>query len=140
MSARVTGSFRDPSGYVFTHEGRIFRAVDARSQAVLNDFAAAGLLESFTRDRQVVGTSFVRDAALLVELRAEHPAAADFLEHHRLEHITYPYEWRISMLADAALLTLDLQIALPGHGFALKDATAYNVHFCNGRPIFIALS
>ena len=29
MSTRVTGSFRDPSGYVFDHEGRIFRALDA---------------------------------------------------------------------------------------------------------------
>src|SRR3954452_7940473 len=125
MPARVTGSFRDPSGYVFAHEGRIFRAVDARCHAVLSELAATGLLEKFIRDRQVVATRFFEDAALLAPFRETHPAFTEFLEHDRIEHITYPYEWTVSMLADTALLTLDLQIALAAAGFALKDATAY---------------
>lgn len=140
MSARVTGSFRDPSGYVFAHDGRIFRAVDAACHSALSDLATAGLLEKFIRDRQVVTTRFVDDAALLGQFRDAHPGGAHFLEHERLEHITFPYEWTVSMLADAALLTLDLQIALAGQGFALKDATAYNIQFRDGHPVFIDLS
>jgi SAM-dependent methyltransferase len=140
MSTRVTGSFRDPSGYVFTHEGRIFRALDVRCHSVLSELATAGLLEKFIGDRQVVGTCFVEDAALLATLREAHLGAMNFLEHERLELITFPYEWTVSMLTAAALLTLDLQIALAGHGFALKDATAYNIQFRDGRPIFIDLS
>ena len=139
-AARVTGSFRDPSGYVFAHEGRIFRAVDAHCHSALGELAAAGLLEKFIRERQVVATRFVEDPALLEQFAAAHPGYSQFLEHERLDHITFPYEWTVAMLADAALLTLDLQIALAGAGFALKDATAYNIQFREGRPIFIDLS
>jgi SAM-dependent methyltransferase len=140
MSARVTGSFRDPSGYVFAHDERIFRAIDPGTYSALSDLAGAGLLEKFIRERQVVATRFVADAALLTEFREAHPGGTSFLEHERLEYITFPYEWTITMLADAALLTLDLQITLAGQGFALKDATAYNIQFRDGRPIFIDLS
>ena len=112
---RVTGSFRDPSGYVFWRKDRLFRAIDAACAATLCDLSAAGLLERLVAEGQLVGTSFV-DAPLAGDLAAEHPGFARFLEHERLEHITYPYEWSVSMLADAATLTLDLQTALLGAG------------------------
>ena len=139
-AARVTGSFRDPSGFVFAHDGRIFRAIDAQCHSVLGELAAAGLLEKCVRERHIVATQFVEDPALLEQFAALHPGYSQFLEHERLEHITFPYEWTVSMLADAALLTLDLQLALAAKGFALKDATAYNIQFREGRPIFIDLS
>lgn len=139
-TARITGSFRDPSGYVFTREGRVFRAVDDTCHHALRELATAGKLETLIRDRAVVQTSFITDPELHSTLAAEHPGAAHFLEHERLTHITYPYEWSVSMLADAAVLTLDLQLALLGSGFALKDATAYNIQFREGRPTFIDLS
>ena len=41
------------------------------------------------------------------------------------------------MLKDAALATLDTQVAAAQRGFALRDATAYNVQFRRGRPILI---
>ena len=41
------------------------------------------------------------------------------------------------MLKDAALATLDAQVAAAERGFALRDATAYNVQFRRGRPILI---
>ena len=43
------------------------------------------------------------------------------------------------MLADAGALTLDLQLRLLQSGFALKDASAYNVQFVAGRPQWIDL-
>ena len=54
--------------------------------------------------------------------------------------LTWPYEWSVSMLADAGVLTLDLQLALVESGCALKDATAYNVQFDHGQPRFIDIS
>ena len=137
--ARFTASFRDPSGYVFAREGRIFRAVDDACHHALRELATAGKLETLIRDHQVVATSFITDPDLHATLAAEHPGAAHFLEHERLTHITFPYEWSVSMLADAAVLTLDLQLALLDGGFALKDATAYNIQFRDGRPVFIDL-
>ena len=51
--------------------------------------------------------------------------------------ISYPYEWCFSQLKDAALLTLRLQRAAMERGMSLKDATAYNVQFDAGRPVWI---
>jgi hypothetical protein len=38
------------------------------------------------------------------------------------------------MLADAGLLTLEIQRRLARKGLSLQDATAYNVAFIDGQP------
>ncbi|HUT11608.1 MAG TPA: class I SAM-dependent methyltransferase [Thermoguttaceae bacterium] len=137
---RIAGSFRDPSGYVFSLDGRIFRAVDEDCHGVLRGLSDEGLLGTLIEQRAVVGTRFVEDEELRRTLAAEHPPFEHFLEHQVLSTITYPYEWSVSMLADAGVHTLDLQIRLLQSGCSLKDATAYNVQFVEGRPVFIDLS
>ena len=138
--SRDSGSFRDPSGYVFQHAGRIFRALDRTSAELLRGLDAQGHLTRWTREGLVVGTRFVADAALQAQLAALHPGFEAFLEHDRISPITYPYEWSTSMLADAGRLTLRLQGELLKLGLSLKDATAYNVQFVRGRPVFIDLT
>jgi hypothetical protein len=59
------------------------------------------------------------------------------LRPERIRFISYPYEWCFSQLRDAALLTLDVQSAALGRGMVLKDASAYNVQFRQGRPVLI---
>ena len=59
------------------------------------------------------------------------------LEPEQLRYISYPYEWSFSQLKDAALLTMDIQIEAMKHNMYLKDASAYNIQFHNGRPVFI---
>ncbi|MCX6558696.1 MAG: SAM-dependent methyltransferase [Candidatus Aminicenantes bacterium] len=54
-----------------------------------------------------------------------------------LPFISYPYEWSFSQLKDAALLTLDIQKTAMAHGMILKDASAYNIQFCEGKPLLI---
>ncbi|MGZ8474738.1 MAG: SAM-dependent methyltransferase [Candidatus Limnocylindria bacterium] len=54
-----------------------------------------------------------------------------------VESISYPYEWCFGQLQEAALLTLDLQSRALDAGMRLRDASAYNVQFEAGRPIFI---
>ena len=78
-------------------------------------------------------------SALLAELTAAHPGFAAFVEHDRIAPITYPCEWSVSMLADAGRLT-KLQRELLDLGLSLKDATAYNIQFVRGKPIFIDLT
>ncbi len=137
--ARVGGSFRDPSGYVFSREGRVFRAVDEECHKVIRGLTDDGLLARLTEKGMLVGSQMVEDASLRRDLAAECPGFEHFLEHDVLTSITYPYEWSVSMLADAAVLTLDLQLSLIEHGYSLKDATAYNVQFAGGSPLFIDL-
>ncbi len=137
---RVAGSFRDPSGYVFQHGERIFRALDAAAADLLRSLNVQGHLARWAREGLVVGTRFVEEPALLAELNAAHPGFAAFVEHDRIAPITYPCEWSVSMLADAGRLTLKLQRELLDLGLSLKDATAYNIQFVRGKPVFIDLT
>jgi hypothetical protein len=41
------------------------------------------------------------------------------------------------MLRDAALATLRIQQLALDHGMSLRDATAYNLTFHKGRPLFL---
>ncbi len=138
--ARIAASFRDPSGFVFHHQDRIFRAVDRATADLLRTLEAQGHLARWIQEGLVVGTRFVDDPALRAELSAAHPGFETFVEHDRIDPITYPHEWSTSMLADAGRLTLRLQGALLPLGLSLKDATAYNIQFVRGRPIFIDLT
>lgn len=140
FAARVAGSYRDPSGYVFLRDGRVFRAVDDDCYGLLSELHSDGVLPELMDQRWIVRTDFVKDEALGALLRSEHPGYDHFLAHESLWPITYPYEWSLSMLADAGARTLDLQMRLLEARCALKDATAYNIQFVAGQPVFIDLS
>ena len=93
------------------------------SPQVLNDeLVDAGLLVSAVRD----------DVSLAIA-----PHAVAVLRPEVLPTISYPYEWSFSQLKDAALTTLEVARRALGKGMVLKDASAYNVQFLRGRPIFI---
>jgi hypothetical protein len=117
----------------------VFRAVDAECRDTLDHLTRVGLLPRLMHSGAVVETSVVDDAGLVRDFEREHGPRAAFLEHERLVHITYPYEWSLSMIADAGIHTLDVQMALLEAGCSLKDATAYNVQFVSGSPRFIDL-
>jgi hypothetical protein len=51
--------------------------------------------------------------------------------------ITYPYEWSFAQLKDAALATLRLHLLALEHGALLKDASAFNIQFVDGRAVCI---
>ena len=132
MSAEaVRGSFRDPSGFVFTSNGTYYRQVNQSfaeeyeacvSSGLYEDLMAGGLLVPH-RD---IGAAF-----------AAAPNARTVIEPERVPFISYPYEWSFGQLKDAALLTLDVQARAFERGFILRDASAYNVQFRDGRPLFI---
>lgn len=134
---RQSASFRDPNGFVFELGGRVFRAVDRACLGIIRELQQSGLLERLVDDGMVVVTEIVEDEALLRRMHEAYPGVYGFLEHRSITPISYPYEWSTSMLADAGILTLDLQMRLLEHGYSLKDATAYNIQFVDGRPVFI---
>lgn len=138
--SRISGSFRDPSGFVFEHNNRIFRAVDGEASTLLRDLDAQGVLSRLTKEGLLVRSRFVDDPSLVSELKTLHPDFPSFVEHDRISPITYPYEWSPSMLAEAGRLTLRLQKELLKLGLSLKDATAYNIQFVGGKPVFIDLT
>ncbi len=137
---RLAASFRDPEGYVFRHADRIFRALGKGFAPLLGEIEQTQLLAALVGDGLLVPSHRVTDPVLRSELLRGHPDAAEFVEHQRIVPITYPYEWSVSMLADAGILTLDLQLRLLARGLSLKDATAYNIQFQQGKPVFIDLT
>src|SRR5262245_48846570 len=138
-SQRVGGSFRDPAGYVFRRDGRIFRAIDSATTRSLTKLEQSGILPRWLESGKIPGTRFVSDPGLKAALASEHAPFESFLEHDPIRDLTFPYEWSVSMIADAGIATLDLQEGALAAGCSLKDATAFNVQFVRGRPVFIDL-
>lgn len=130
---RDPGSFRDPSGAVYTSGDRVLRTV------------MPGLAAERYRA--------VRDSGLFTELaQCQHllpvqeidkppfeamAGAAHVLLSPRLPFISYPYEWSFALHRKAALLHLDLHLGALERGFTLSDASAYNVQFQGVSPVFI---
>jgi len=73
------------------------------------------------------------------ELSRGIPEGAVMVEHEPIPVLNYPYEWSPRMLYAAAELTLQLAEAASRAGFALKDATPYNVMFHGSKPVFLDL-
>jgi SAM-dependent methyltransferase len=139
-SVRVPGSFRDPSGYVFRYGKKIFRTLDQGCFETLQELDQSKLLRELVDQQLLVGSQFVSDSRLKEELCLEHPGFEHFVEHEKIESISFPYEWSVNMLADAALTTIKVQKKLLSKGFSLKDGTAYNIQFHKGRPVFIDIT
>jgi SAM-dependent methyltransferase len=59
-----------------------------------------------------------------------------WLEHEALRFPCYPHEITVSQLHEAAMLTLSLAQEALAEGWMLKDASAWNVLFDQGRPVF----
>lgn len=128
---RELGSFRDPSGFVFSWDGEVYRQVNAgRGDAYLR-FTKSGLYDDLARERLLV-------AHEEVPLRLpDAPPALAVLKPQQIPFISYPYEWCFGQLKAAALLTLEVQRRALARGMILRDASAYNVQFLGTRPIFI---
>lgn len=130
---RDGGSFRDPSGYVFIDEGRVFRTVN---DCALDDYLASRESTALARlvERGLLISSTEVDLSTISD---EEPNAQVLLEHPKLPFISYAYEWPFSALKDAALTHLEVHLALLENDLSLSDASAYNIQFWQGRPIFI---
>jgi ribosomal protein L11 methylase PrmA len=120
-------SFRDPAGFVYERDGVIYRQVNAAGLADYDALMSSGLHHYLMAKRWIVAHEEMESV----------PGALRTLRPEQIPYISYPYEWSFSQLQDAALLTLDIQIASLERGFTLKDASAYNVQFIGSQPIFI---
>lgn len=127
---RNTGSFRDPSGFVFEEKGKIYRQVNNYYKKEYDKLMNSGLYAE------------LRDKGLLVKHKEVNYAGAGkeayrVIQPQKINFISYPYEWSFSQLKDGATLTLQIQKIAMKYGMSLKDASAYNIQFLAGKPIFI---
>lgn len=123
-------SFRDPAGCIFTARGTLYRQVNRSYQAHYDHLMTSGLYEALQRVELLVPHSEVDISPALAN-------AYKILQPLPLPFISYPYEWSFSQLKDAALCTLDIQTKALRFGMVLKDASAYNIQFHEGKALLI---
>jgi len=131
MGRPLESSFRDPSGFLFTQGGTLYRQINKGYSEHYELLMSSGLYEELVEAVQLIPHASSDRAPLA-------PVDAYLcIQPEPLSFVSYPYEWCFSQLKDAALLTLDIQRRALEKGMVLKDASAYNVQFHRGKPIFI---
>jgi hypothetical protein len=124
-------SFRDPSGFVFERDGVIYRQVNRSYAADYDQLMSSGLYAALVERGLLVAHE---------EISIDPTGRGDayrILQPRPVPFISYPYEWCFGELKDAALATLEIQRIALDFGMTLKDASAYNIQFDQGRPVFI---
>jgi len=131
MKNRLGASFRDPSGFMFTLDGVLYRQVNQLYEADYHLLMDSGLYAKLTKAGLLVPHTEVDVTP------AEPELSFQVIRPERVPFIAYPYEWSFSQLKDAALATLSIQKRALKAGMTLKDASAYNIQFVDGKPMLI---
>ncbi len=119
-------SFRDPSGYMFHDGGTLRRVINPIYFPQYKKLTDSGFYEALIKNELLIPhteTSVSEDTIIITP--------------EKIPFITNPYEWSFNQFKHAALHTLKIQKYALSKGFILKDASAYNVTFYKGKPIFI---
>ncbi|MDP3758755.1 MAG: SAM-dependent methyltransferase, partial [Candidatus Daviesbacteria bacterium] len=130
MIKPLNSSFRDPSGYIFTNGGVIFRQVNKSYRQNYDLLIKSGLFNKLVALGYLIEHKKVKSPE-------KSPNAYITIQPKKIPFISYPYEWCFSMLKDAGLLILEIQKIAMEYNMSLKDASAFNIQFLEGKPILI---
>jgi len=131
-SAPLSSSFRDPSGFLFTRDGVLYRQVNKVYEPIYEKLMSGGLYAALIKKGWLIPHEEMTDVE-----PADKAIAFKIIRPEKVGFISYPYEWSFSQLKDAALLTLKIQNLALEKGMTLKDASAYNIQFFKGKPVLI---
>jgi ribosomal protein L11 methylase PrmA len=133
--SKIIQSYKDPDGFVFSYENKIFRCIKSNSydeylKIFQSDFFKKLLFEKKINNFKLIKNNF-------------HKIYKDISEkdkiviHRKIDFYSNPFDWSFDQLKDAAQFHLDLEIDLLSNGYCLKDASAKNIIFYKNRPVFI---
>ena len=126
MENREVSSFRDPAGYIYYKNNKVYRRINKCYFKEYEHLMNSGLYKELTSLGYLVCHKEVERCEDYIIIQVE-----------KIPFISYPYEWCFGELKDAAILTLNIQKIALKYGMYLKDASGYNVQFFKGRAIFI---
>ncbi len=132
MQIKDKASFRDPCGQVFVGEDIVLRTVNKVYQKHWDHAVSSNLFDTLINQKLMLPFTIACNETL-----PSHIQAWKVLSTKKLPFISYAYEWSFPQLRDAALLTLKIEKIALEHHMTLKDASAYNIQFVDGKPIFI---
>ncbi len=121
---RHPSSYRDPSGFVYQEEGVFYRQINPVYFQEYNSAKTSGVYQQLFDKKWLIPHKEISASEDKIVILPE-----------QLDFITYPYEWSFNQYKHAAQLTLRLQICLLESNFSLKDASAFNIDFHNGKAI-----
>jgi hypothetical protein len=125
-SKRNTSSFRDPSGYVFIEDNKVKRIINPIYFEQYKALKDSGFYKSLFDKKYLIPHQEVSKTEIEISIEAS-----------KIPFISYPYEWSFLQYKHVALLTLKIQKLCLENNFTLKDASAFNITFHEGKPIFI---
>jgi len=125
-SKRNTSSFRDPSGYVFMEDNSVKRVINPIYFEQFESLTNSGFYTTLFEKKYLIPHQEISKSNSEIIIQAS-----------KIPFINYPYEWSFLQYKHAALLTLKIQKLCLEHNFTLKDASAFNISFHEGKPIFI---
>lgn len=127
----LSGSFRDPSGFIFMAHATLYRQVNKVYSPHYRQLMDSGLYDQLVKRAWLVPHQEVEKPV------ADQSKAYQVIRPELVPFVSYPYEWCFSQLRDAALLTLDVQLLALEYGMTLIDSSGFNVQFMKGKPVVI---
>ena len=134
-SGQLAASYRDPSGFLFSRGGVLYRQVNQAYEREYARLMESGLYEKLVRVGLLI--PHVELDTSLTKSEVAGATAHKVIQPEPVTFISYPYEWSFSQLKDAALATLSIQKRALKLGMSLKDASAYNIQFVRGKATLI---
>jgi len=125
-------TFRDPSGQLRLTATSARREVRPAAAEKTLAFLASPLCATLEGRGDLIRTEILARGA-----SPETEGGSLWLEHPRIDPITYPWEWTPAQWVAAAELTLSIARRAIDAGYELKDATPLNILFVGPRPILV---
>jgi hypothetical protein len=127
---QLSASFRDPSGFLFSRDGVLYRQVNRKYENEYARFTDSGLYDKLVKAGLLI-------PHVEVDQVSAAPEAYKIIQPECVPFISYPYEWSFGQLKDAALATLSIQRRALKVDMSLKDASVYNIQFVRGKATLI---
>ena len=125
-------TFRDPAGELRLVAGCALRRIRPSAADETQAFLASPLRRSLELSGDLIPSRIAEPGS--------HPSIAAgelWLEHPRVDPISYPWEWTTAQWRAAAELTLRAASQAIDAGWTLKDATPLNILFAGPQPILV---
>lgn len=118
----VESSFRDIDSKVWSDGQTIFRDIMPSYFTAYGRLMRSGLYEEL-----------VAAGLLVPHLELGRNNGVLTIVPRKVSFISYPYEWSFSSLQEAADVTLEINRIALRYGMILKDASAFNIQYIDGR-------
>lgn len=125
-------TFRDPAGQLRLTAHSALRQIRPAAAEETLALLASPMCKALEQRGDLISSQIANPAAHLCISPGEL-----WIEHPRIDPISYPWEWTIAQWRAAAELTLRVASQAIAAGWTLKDATPLNILFSGPRPILV---